>query len=99
MQRLAFLEFDFVHFGARDRNEFLFVESLLEVFGHERLNDFALNIVGEAAANQRDRRFAGTKSGDARHLRDIARDFLSRFLNVLGRNFQLDFALAVCFGH
>ena len=64
-QRLAFLEFDFVHFRARDGNEFLLVERLFEIFRHERLHHFALNVVGETAAHQCHGRLAGTESGDA----------------------------------
>ena len=98
-QRLAFFEFDLVHFGARDRDQFFFVERFFEIFRHERLHHFALNVFGEAAANQRDGRLARTESGNARHARDVARHFFGRFLHVLGRNFQLDFTLAGCFCH
>ena len=51
LQRLAFFELDFIHFGASDRDQFFLVERFLEVFGHERLHHFALNIFGEAAAD------------------------------------------------
>ena len=99
LQRLAFLEFDLVHFGARHRNQILFVQRLLEIFGHERLHHFALYIVRKAAPHQRDGRFARTESGNARDARDIARHFFGGLRYVVGRNFQLDFAFAGRFGH
>ena len=99
LQRLAFLELDLVDFRTRYRDEFLFVEGLLEVLGDERLNHFALNVIGEPAADQRDGSFAGAKSGNPGDAREVACDFVGSFLNVLGRNFQLEFALACCFCH
>ena len=99
LQGLAFFEFDFIHFGAGYGNELLFVESLLKIFRHERLNHFALNVIGKTASHQRDGRLAGTKSGDARDSRNVTRDFLGGFLNVLSRNFQFNFALAGSFSH
>ncbi len=98
-QRLAFLELDLVHLGARHRDELLLVERLLEVLRHERLHHLALDVLGETAAHQRHGRFAGPESGDAGDPGDVPRDFFRRFLDVLSRNFQLDFALAGCFSH
>jgi hypothetical protein len=100
LERLAFLEMNIVHFGTSYRCEFLFVESLLEIFGHQRLNYFALNIFGKAASDNRHRGLARPESGNARNARNVARDFLGGFLNVFSRNFQLDLAFTSGgFGH
>src|SRR5208282_4740099 len=98
-QRLAFLEFNFVYFRARDRDQFFLVERFFEILGDKRLDHFAFNVLREAATNQRDGRLARTKSGNARHAGDIASDLFGRFLDVLGWNFQLDFTFASGFCH
>ena len=98
-QRLAFFEINFVHFRARYGNKIFFTERLFEIFRHQRLHHFALNIFGEAAANQCDGSFAGTKSRDASHAREIARYFFGGFRYVLGWNFQLEFTFACGFCH
>ncbi len=97
LQRLAFLELNVVHFRARHRNHLFLVERLLEIFRHERLHDFALDVFGEPAADQRDGRLPGTESRDAGDARDVARHLLGGLLNILRRNFQFDFALAGSF--
>ena len=99
LQRLAFLEFDLVHFRPRHRHEFLLVKRLLQVFRHQRLQHFALNVVRKSPANQSHRRLPRTESRNPRHARQIARYFLGRFRHILGWNFQLDLTLASCLCH
>ena len=99
LQRLAFLEVHVVDFRPRNRNELFLIERLPEIFRHERLHHFALNVIGEAASHQRHRRFSGTKPGNPRHARDVARHFLGGFLDVVRWNFQLNLSFAGCFSH
>src|ERR1700722_1994705 len=98
-QRLALFEFDLIDLGTRDRRQLLFVESLLQIFGNQRLQDFALNVRSELAADDRHRRLAGAESGNARHAGDIARRFFAGLGDVGRGNFQFDFALASRFSH
>ena len=98
-ERFSILEFNFVYFGPGNGNQILFAEGLLQVFGNKGLDYFTLNIVRESPTDQCDRRFTGTESRHARHTREVFRDLLSCFLNVVSRNFQLELTLAVCFSH
>ena len=78
----------------RDGDELFFREGRLDVLRHELLHHFALDVLGEAAANQCDGRFPGTKARNSRDARDFFRYFLARFRDFLGGDFQLEFALA-----
>ena len=95
-------EIDLIHFRTVDRNHFLLLQRLRKVLGHQRFEDFALDIVGEAALDQRHRGFAGAKTGNSRHFGEIARDFIRRLLYIFSGNFEFKFTLASrfgCFGH
>ena len=55
--------------------------------GHQRLQHFALDVVGKLAADQRYRRLPGTKSRHARHARKFPRHTFHRLLYRLPREF------------
>ena len=68
-------------------NQLLVLDGLVDLLGNQRLQHFAFDVVGESAANQRNRRFAGPKSGNARDARKLARHPLDCLLHVGGGNF------------
>ena len=73
-QRLAFVVVEFFDLRLRDGGEFLFVDGFFDAFGNEGLQDFALDVVGEAAADQCERSFAGAEAGDARNFGEFFGD-------------------------
>ena len=95
-QRLAFGEVELFDLRLRNRRQLLLDDGFLDGFGDERLKDFALDVFGEALADQRDRRFAGAEAGDARELREFFRDTLHFFGDDIGGDFEVEFATAGC---
>ena len=98
-QRLAFGEIQLVHLRLRDRSQFLLGDGFFDALGHQRLQHFALDVVREAAADQRDRRLARTEAGHARNARKFLRHALHLFRYFFRGNFQIQFAAASCFSH
>ena len=84
----------------RDGGEFLFVDGFFDALGNEGLQDFALDVFGEAAADQCERSFAGAEAGDARDLGEFFGDAFSGFGDFVGGDFEFKFAAAgiVCDG-
>src|SRR6185295_2956530 len=83
----------------RDWHEFLVFHCFVDLFGNERLQNFALDIFSEAPANQSDRGLAGAKSGYSGHARELARRALDSLLHVFGGDFQFQFAPTSCLRH
>src|SRR5258707_3905793 len=98
-ERLAFGKIELVNLGLRNGGQFLLGDGLFDALRNERLHDFTLDIVGEAAADQRDGRFAGAKPGNAGDARKFLGDALHRFGDFVGGNLEVEFAAAGSFGH
>src|SRR5436853_1672214 len=83
----------------RDRHELLVLDSLVDLFGNERLQDLALDVVGETAADQGNGGFAWTKSRDAGNTGKLARHTLDRFLHFGGGNLEIELTPTSHLGH
>ena len=77
-QRLAFVEIEFFDLRLRNRSQFLLGDGFFDALGHQRLQHFALDVVGEAAANQCNGSFAGAEAGYARHFGEFLGHALHR---------------------
>ena len=97
--RLAFVVFELVHLGLGNGRELFFGDGLFDALWHEGLQDFALDVFGEALFDQRDRRLPRPETRHARHLRQILRHLLRLLGHFFRRNFQLEFSPASCFRH
>ena len=99
LQRLAFGKIQLLDLRLRNRRQLLFGDGFFDALRDERLQHFALDILGEAPADQGDGRFAWPKTG---HTGD-PRELLGHALNFLGYffrgNFQIQLAAASCFSH
>ena len=80
-------------------HQILVLHRLLDLLGEQRLQHFALDVVGKPATDQRNRRLARAKPGNTRDARELPRHAFHRLLHVFGGNFQLELAPASCFSH
>jgi len=99
LERLALLEIELVDLRLGDGSELLFGDGLFDVFGDEGLQDFALDVVGEAPFDEGNGSFAGSETGDAGDAGKLFGDFFRGFGDFLGRNFQVKFSAASGFRH
>jgi hypothetical protein len=99
LERLALLEIELVDLRLGDRSELLLGDGLFDVFGDEGLQDFALDVVGEAPFDEGNGSFAGSETGDAGDAGKLFGNFFRGFGNFLGRNFQVKFSAASGFRH
>ena len=83
----------------RHRHHLVFGDRALDLLGHQRLQHFALDVVGEPAADQRHGRLPGTESRHARHAGKFPRHTFHRFLYCFRGNFQFQLAPASRFSH
>ena len=67
-QRLALVEIELFDLRLRDGIELLFSDGFFDALRNQRLQNFSLDVVGKAAANQCHGSFAGAEAGHARHL-------------------------------
>ena len=99
LQRPVFRIVHLLHLRLRDRHQILILHGLLDLFGEQRLQDFALDVVGKPPADQRHRSLARAKPWNARDARKLPRHAFDSLLHVLDGNFQLQFAPASSFSH
>ncbi len=97
--RPCFREVHLIDLRLRHRHQLVFGDGALDLLGHERLQHFALDVVGKPAADQRDRRLPGPKSRDARHARKFLGHAFDGFLHGFRGDFQIQLAPASCFSH
>ena len=83
----------------RNRHHLVFAHRAINLGGDQRLQHFALDVVGESAPDQRHGRLPGTESRHARHARKFPRHAFHRLLHILGRDFQFQLAPASRFSH
>ena len=79
----------------RYRREAPFLNLFTKVLGDQRLDDFLLQLVGKAAANQTCRSLAAPKARYASHLLVAGNKRLEFARDSLGRNFNRELALAL----
>ncbi len=87
------VEFD--EAGLGDRTEALLLDGLRKIFGEERFDDIALEIFGEAAAENGLGHLAGTEAGDAGLLAIALEDGVEGGVHFGGGDFGFDFAAAL----
>src|SRR4051812_18558574 len=63
------------------------------------MKDFALNLVSKSPPNQADRRFTGSKTGNASHFGELLRHLLDGFLYICRGDFEIQFTSTACFSH
>src|SRR2546429_9740924 len=83
----------------RDRNQLLILDGFVDLLRNKRLQHFAFDVVRKAAADERNRRFARTKSGYACNAGKLASYPLDSFLHVRGGKLQIEFTPASFLGH
>src|SRR5207302_1393644 len=99
LHRLAFIEVQLLHFRLRNRREFLLRQGLFHALRHKRLQHFALNVVRESAANQRNGRLPAPESRNRGQARELFRHALDLFRHFFGGNLQFQLAAAACLSH
>src|SRR6267154_444515 len=96
---LPFVKVQLVHLRLRYRRQLLLGHGFFHALGNQRLQHFALDVLGEFSPDQRNRSLAAAES---RHVCQ-AREFLLHALNLVrhffGWNFQFQLAAARCFSH
>ena len=82
------------NFGLRYGGKAEFLNFFAEVLGHQRLDNFLLQLVGKAAANQTCRRLSPAESRHSRHLLVTHNQRFKFARDSIGRNVNGDLALA-----